>query len=188
MRIHPITGEHKHHTGIDLVKPHQYPIPAFLSGVVRYSGWAQSGSGIGGYGNVVLVEDEWNHINMYTHLDSLNVVRGQMLKRGDIVGRQGSTGQSTGSHLHFEVRSRTSPYWGWKYDVDPSKYLASRRWPVPPDLKAQRVISIVYRGRPVPIDSYLMNATTYVPLRWLAETAGFEVEWREETGGTVYVR
>lgn len=183
-RIHPVYRDRRFHRGVDLVKPHQHPIPAFLAGRVEFVG--QGVSGIGGYGLVVIIRDSRGYIHLYTHLDSIAVQRGQVLRRGDIVGRQGSTGISTGSHLHYEIRERSSPSWGWGADVDPGQYLTQTRHP-PPNTSISRIVTPVYRGRPLPFDAYLINGTTYLPARWFAENMGARVGWGEEQGGTVYV-
>ena len=183
-RIHPIHQDRRFHRGIDLVKTHQHPIPTFLAGRVEYAG--QGAWGFGGYGLVVAVRDKRNYLHTYCHLDSISVQRGQVLQRGDIVGRQGSTGISTGSHLHYEIRARSSPSWGWGTDVNPGEYLTQLRHPLS-NTSISRIVTPVYRGRPLPFDAYLINGTTYVPVRWFAETMGARVGWGEEQGGTVYV-
>lgn len=115
-RIHPITGKkNSFHRGIDLVKGHKSDIHAFIGGEVLYAGTGRAGTGLGGYGNVVLIEDSNGRGNLYAHLDSVSVRAGQKVKKGTIIGKQGSTGNSTGSHLHFEVRKKAEkriPY-GW---------------------------------------------------------------------------
>lgn len=122
-RSDPFTGSRVFHTGIDLVKYHKYPIPAFVGGVVLFAGEGVSGTGFGGYGNVVALRDEKGYVHCYCHLDSVVVRKGQTLSKGDIVGNQGTTGRSTGSHLHYEVRSKDSPFYGYGSHVDPTEYL-----------------------------------------------------------------
>lgn len=130
-RTHPITGKKgSFHTGIDLVKSHRAPIQAFIGGKVIYAGLGRTGTGFGGYGNVVLIEDSNGRGNVYAHLDSVSVKKGQVVKAGDVIGRQGNTGQSTGSHLHFEIRKKVQnriPY-GWIADranncLEPTTYV-----------------------------------------------------------------
>ena len=183
-RIHPVYRDRRFHRGVDLVKTHQSPIPTWTSGrveVARQGAW-----GFGGYGLVVAVLDKRRYLHTYCHLDSIAVQRGQQVQRGDIIGRQGSTGISTGSHLHYEVRARASPNWGWGTDIDPGQYLTQLRRP-PPNTSISRIVTPVYRGRPLPFDAYLINGTTYLPARWFAENMGARVGWGEEQGGTVYV-
>lgn len=129
-RKHPIHGNKSFHTGIDLVKSHKAPIEAFTSGTVLFAGFGKTGSGFGGYGNVVLIKDKNGRGQVYAHLDSVAVKKGQTVKKGQVIGYQGNTGQSTGSHLHFEVRKKaeSSPPYGWIADranncLDPTNYI-----------------------------------------------------------------
>ncbi|MCM3272621.1 peptidoglycan DD-metalloendopeptidase family protein [Paenibacillus elgii] len=122
-RTDPINGSRSFHTGIDLVKYHRYPIPAFVGGVVLFAGEGVAGTGFGGYGNVVALRDDKGYVHCYCHLDSVAVQKGQKLSKGDIVGYQGTTGRSTGSHLHYEVRAEDAPSYGYGSHVDPSEYL-----------------------------------------------------------------
>src|SRR5699024_8606479 len=67
----------------------------------------------GGYGNVVVLLDPKNNLQLYAHLDRVAVRKGNQIRQNQLIGYQGNTGQSTGSHLHFEVRTnvdRTPPY------------------------------------------------------------------------------
>lgn len=118
------------HTGVDLVKSHNAPIFAFMDGVVIFAGMGQTGSGFGGYGNVVALRDKNNCLHVYAHLNSVAVRKGQSVRKGQEVGKQGNTGHSTGSHLHYEIRknSQSSPPYGWIADranncYEPSAYL-----------------------------------------------------------------
>jgi len=103
MRVHPITGKVARHNGIDIPAPHGTAIYATADGIV---GRAQR---LGGYGNYVEIE----HGNMiqtrYGHMSSYIVRPGQQVKKGEIVGYVGSTGRSTGNHLHYEVRIEGAP-------------------------------------------------------------------------------
>lgn len=115
-RTHPIRGGRSFHTGIDLVKSHKAPIKAFTAGEVLYAGTGRSGTGLGGYGVVVFIKDENGRGHLYAHLDSVDVSKGQRVSTGQTIGRQGATGQVTGSHLHYEVRKSTTPSYGWSSD------------------------------------------------------------------------
>src|SRR5690625_6830802 len=89
-----------------------------------------AGSGFGGDGIVVAIKDKSDCLHVYAHLDSVAVKVGQKVSKGQMVGRQGNTGQSTGSHLHYEVRKTSSPQYGWIADrpnncYEPSAYLIS---------------------------------------------------------------
>lgn len=131
-RDHPVYNERRFHTGIDLVKSHKAPIHAFVGGTVLYAGMGKTGSGFGSYGNVVLIKDKNNRGQVYAHLDSVSVKVGQTISKGQVIGTQGNTGVSTGSHLHYEVRKTAQagvPY-GWIADranncLEPTAYLKS---------------------------------------------------------------
>lgn len=104
-RINPVTGVPEHHKGLDFAAPEGTLIKAADDGKVIFAGMGVSGSGYGGYGNVVAIEHaatkEWT---LYGHQSKVMVKVGQQVKKGDIIGQVGSTGQSTGNHLHFEIR------------------------------------------------------------------------------------
>ncbi len=88
-----------YHKAIDIASGGGGPILAADSGVVTASGWDSSG-----YGNRVIVDHGNGSRTLYAHLRVLNVSEGQSVNRGDILGEMGSTGRSTGTHLHFEIR------------------------------------------------------------------------------------
>jgi murein DD-endopeptidase MepM/ murein hydrolase activator NlpD len=98
LRMHPITGKHQHHAGVDFAAAVGTPVRSVLDAEVLYA--APKGS----YGNLVELRHLDGSITRYAHLDSIDVEVGQKLKRGDLLGSVGSTGQSTGPHLHFELR------------------------------------------------------------------------------------
>ncbi|MBT3150376.1 peptidoglycan DD-metalloendopeptidase family protein [Streptomyces sp. CHD11] len=105
-----------YHTGVDFSVPTGTPLKAVGSGTVVSAGWA------GAYGNQVVIQLADGHYAQYAHLSSLSVSAGQSVTGGQQVGLSGSTGNSTGPHLHFEIR--TSPNYG--SDVDPVSYLRSK--------------------------------------------------------------
>jgi len=115
-RSDPFTGERKFHTGVDLVLEHQAPIHSFVGGQVVHAKMGATGSGFGGYGIVVAIKDKYGCLHVYAHLDMAVVTVGQFVDRGKMIGRQGNTGQSTGSHLHYEIRKDSSPQFGWIAD------------------------------------------------------------------------
>lgn len=117
-RKDPINGATAFHTGIDLVKAHRSPIRAFVAGTVTHAKMGVAGTGYGGFGITVAVRDKNGATHMYAHLNDATVNVGDMVKRGDVVGHQGSTGRSTGSHLHYEVRRK-----GYGTHTDPIAYL-----------------------------------------------------------------
>lgn len=96
-RVHPISGEKSLHRGIDLAVAHGTPILAVQDGRVVSAGDA------GSYGLCVVIEDDKGYQSRYAHCSSLNVSAGQEVKRGDVIAAVGSTGNSTGPHLHLEV-------------------------------------------------------------------------------------
>ncbi|MBY0546931.1 MAG: peptidoglycan DD-metalloendopeptidase family protein [Candidatus Obscuribacterales bacterium] len=102
-RRHPIFGVRKFHTGVDLAGPNHSAIKAADSGDVLYSGW------YGGYGKVVIVGHGNGLATLYAHMSKAAVGKGENVKKGDVVGYEGSTGFSTGPHLHFEVRVDGKP-------------------------------------------------------------------------------
>ena len=97
-RVHPITGKYHHHTGIDIPAPGGTPILAAKSGVVLTS---ERGSS---YGNYVVISHGGGQTTLYAHMSSRAVSEGQTVKQGQTIGYVGSTGSSTGNHLHLEVR------------------------------------------------------------------------------------
>ncbi|UPK45809.1 M23 family metallopeptidase [Paenibacillus pabuli] len=129
-RIHPISGGQTFHRGIDLVtEPWNGPIHAFMDGTVRFASEGATGSGFGGYGLTVAVQDHRGYLHCYAHLSRIAVKVGQQVKRGQLLGNQGSTGESTGPHVHYEVRKTSSPSYGYSASengvVDPGIYLQS---------------------------------------------------------------
>jgi murein DD-endopeptidase MepM/ murein hydrolase activator NlpD len=97
-RAHPIRGGWQPHWGVDMAAPAGAPIVATMDGVVGSAGWA------GGYGWRIDLLHEGGVQTRYAHLSSFNVSTGQTVKQGDVIGFVGSTGNSTGPHLHYEVR------------------------------------------------------------------------------------
>lgn len=102
-RIHPLSGTRRFHAGIDLARPAGTAIIAGTDGTVVYAGWAS------GYGLLVTIDHGRGVQTRYGHLSSLAVRAGQRVHRGDILGSVGSTGRSTGPHLHYEVRLNGQP-------------------------------------------------------------------------------
>ena len=96
-RTHPTLGGHRAHSGVDLAAPYGSPVIATADGIVGQADWR------GGYGLFVAVESGGVQTR-YAHMSRLNVVAGQRVRRGDVIGYVGSTGRSTGPHLHYEVR------------------------------------------------------------------------------------
>ncbi|TYU88652.1 peptidoglycan DD-metalloendopeptidase family protein [Listeria monocytogenes] len=102
-RTDPFSGEIKLHKGLDIGMPEGTPTQAIHDGVVTTAGFSS-----GGYGNYVIVEDtEKGYKSLYGHFKKLNVSQGQSVKAGDVVGFVGTTGASTGNHLHLEFYYQT---------------------------------------------------------------------------------
>ena len=110
-RTHPVTRRRDFHTGIDIKANRNDPIKAAGSGHVVYSGW------MGGYGKVLVIEHSNGQSTLYAHCSSLLFGKGANVSSGQLIARIGTTGRSTGPHLHFEVRNGSSP-------VNPIKYLS----------------------------------------------------------------
>jgi murein DD-endopeptidase MepM/ murein hydrolase activator NlpD len=109
-RIHPIFNVRKMHTGIDIDADMGDSIKAAAAGTVVSAGWQ------GGYGKCIVISHGGGLATLYGHGSELLVSAGDTVKRGEVIGKVGSTGYSTGPHLHFEVRVNGAP-------VDPLGYL-----------------------------------------------------------------
>ena len=110
MRTHPVLGGHRRHNGIDLAAPSGTPVYATADGQVAKAEYWSS------YGNYIQIEHGGEMHTRYAHLSNYNVVAGQSVKKGDLIGFVGSTGRSTGPHLHYEVRVAGEA-------VDPTPYM-----------------------------------------------------------------
>jgi murein DD-endopeptidase MepM/ murein hydrolase activator NlpD len=112
-RNSPFTGERTFHSGVDISATPGTPVQATADGVVSYSGWTQHS------GHVVIIEHGCGFSTAYSHNKSNRVKVGQKVKRGDILGYVGSTGRSTGPHVHYEV-------WEKGKRINPNKFLQGR--------------------------------------------------------------
>lgn len=110
MRWHPIHKRRIFHEGMDLRASYKFPVRASREGRVRLAGYN------GGYGKAVILSHADGFQTLYGHLHSIGVRRGQRVEKGQFLGREGSTGGSTGHHLHFEILRYGRP-------VNPLKYL-----------------------------------------------------------------
>jgi murein DD-endopeptidase MepM/ murein hydrolase activator NlpD len=116
-----------YHTGVDYAQPIGTPVYAVQDGTVVNGGWGKS------YGIQILVdqkalnEGKPNRIAggwaIYAHLSKSNVKAGQVIKKGELIGYVGNTGNSTGAHLHYEVRN--SPKWSAGSEVDPMPFIGA---------------------------------------------------------------
>ena len=109
-RIDPFNGEGAFHMGVDISAEVGEPVIAPADGVVTFADF------MGGYGRAVTLEHGNSVVTRYGHLSGFAVVAGQRVRRGDTIGYVGSSGRSTGPHLHYEVRIGDTP-------VNPYKYL-----------------------------------------------------------------
>ena len=97
-RRHPILGISKMHEGLDFTAPRGTPIYASANGTVVHAGVR------GGYGNTVIINHGNGYETLYAHMSKLNTTLESKVKRGQIIGYVGSTGMSSGPHLHYEVK------------------------------------------------------------------------------------
>ncbi|MGG1638244.1 M23 family metallopeptidase [Paenibacillus sp. NRS-1760] len=129
MRMHPILKVNKFHRGVDLVvTPGNGPLHAFVEGTVMYAAMGKPGIGIPAeMGIVVAIKDDKGYLHLYAHLSTAVVKVGQKVAKGQAIGNQGTTGSSTGNHLHYEIRRAATPRHGWTDTeagvVEPTKYL-----------------------------------------------------------------
>lgn len=105
-RVHPISGSQRFHSGTDLGAPMGTPVLAALTGQVVLADF------FGGYGLAIAIEHaQGTQQTLYAHLSEIFVKPGEVVKQGTVIGRVGSTGNSTGPHLHFELRQLTTEGW-----------------------------------------------------------------------------
>jgi len=109
-REHPRSGEENFHSGIDLSSSPGNPVKATADGIVSFSGWS------GGSGNLIVLEHGHGFSTFYAHNRSIPVKVAKKVKRGDIIGYVGSTGYSTGPHVHYEIWKDGKP-------INPVNYL-----------------------------------------------------------------
>ena len=109
-REHPIRHERDYHKGIDIAVSIGSPVYAAEEGIVIYSGWSQ------GYGRLVIIQHRNNKKTYYAHNLRLLVNKGDRIKQGKIIALSGSSGVSTGPHVHFEIRDNNKT-------IDPLRYL-----------------------------------------------------------------
>lgn len=118
-RRDPVYGSTKFHAGLDFAAKTGTPVYATGDGTVEV---AERKSG---YGNCIDISHGYNYLTRYAHLSEILVAPGQEVKRGDLIGKVGSTGKSTGPHLHYEVRFKDEPQNPVNYyfmDVSPEQY------------------------------------------------------------------
>ena len=119
VRRDPVYGTRKFHEGLDFAATTGTPVYATADGVVEVA------ERKGGYGNCIDIAHGYNYLTRYAHLSEILVKQGQNVKRGEMIGKVGSTGKSTGPHLHYEVRFKDEPQNPVNYyflDLTPEEY------------------------------------------------------------------
>lgn len=119
-RIDPVYKTVKFHPGLDFSAPQGTPIYATADGTVQTAGNLGNG-----YGNHIVIQHGYSYSTLYGHMSRIKAKRGQRVKRGEVIGYVGSTGKSTGSHLHYEVfkgRKRLDPIYFFYNDLTPEQY------------------------------------------------------------------
>ncbi len=111
-RIHPIRKTRSQHNGVDFAAPPGTPIYATADGVVEFGGYSSET----GFGNLVILQHNFGFKSYYAHLNKVEVKPREFVHKGQLIGRSGNTGRSTGPHLHYEVRHLHSP-------IDPEKFM-----------------------------------------------------------------
>jgi murein DD-endopeptidase MepM/ murein hydrolase activator NlpD len=148
-RFHPISKRYKAHTGIDYGAPRGTPIMATANGRVTFAGWK------GGYGKLLIVKHANGYQTYYGHCSRLLKKRGQLVEQGQVIARVGSTGISTGPHVHYEVRVNGKP-------INPNKVKKSRGRPLSPELLAK--FKPIVQERLAMVESLLEEKTSLVML------------------------
>ncbi|MDQ7082226.1 MAG: peptidoglycan DD-metalloendopeptidase family protein [Aquificota bacterium] len=112
-RTDPFSGKYEFHEGVDIKAPWGTPVRATAEGKVIFAGWKP------GYGKTVIIRHAFGYTTLYGHLSRIKVRRGRWVRSGDIIGYVGSSGRSTGPHVHYEV-------WRYSRKVNPLKYMYVR--------------------------------------------------------------
>ncbi len=111
-RSDPITGQRRFHDGVDIVAPRRTPVMAPADGTVTFSGWRA------GLGRTIEIRHGYGYTTIFAHNDKLSAKKGDRVKRGDIISLLGSSGRSTGPHLHYEVRLHGKNKNPYKHVID----------------------------------------------------------------------
>jgi murein DD-endopeptidase MepM/ murein hydrolase activator NlpD len=102
-RYHPLFRRRKFHAGVDLAARYGQPVRATANGIVVYAGWKR------GYGRTIIIRHQLGFTTLYGHLSKIRVRIGSYVRKGQVIGYAGSSGYSTGPHLHYEVRYLQRP-------------------------------------------------------------------------------
>jgi murein DD-endopeptidase MepM/ murein hydrolase activator NlpD len=129
MRVSPFTRAADFHKGLDLSAPTGTPVYAAADGVVTFAGRVPLSSSVAWwrFGNVVVITHADRFVTIYGHCDSVAVKRGQLVRQGQVIAAVGSTGWSTNSHLHYEIRNDLQQP-GTYVPVDPRIYILNYQW------------------------------------------------------------
>jgi murein DD-endopeptidase MepM/ murein hydrolase activator NlpD len=125
MRTHPVLGGRRNHNGVDLAQPTGTPVYATADGIVSMAEYYSS------YGNYIQIEHGGELQTRYAHLSGYAVAEGEPVRKGQLIGFVGSTGRSTGPHLHYEVRVAGEA-------VDPRPYMVATDLAVAPSASLGR--------------------------------------------------
>ncbi len=109
-RRHPISKKRRFHKGIDIASWTGAPIHVTADGIVEYAGWSRT------FGYVVVVNHSYGYRTYYAHCSQILVKRKEIVKKGQVIAQVGSTGLSTGPHLHYEIRK-------WNQRLNPIAFL-----------------------------------------------------------------
>jgi murein DD-endopeptidase MepM/ murein hydrolase activator NlpD len=114
VRSDPFNGEGAMHTGIDISAPQGTPVHATADGIILHAGWN------GGYGRCVIIDHGNGYQTWYAHLSRIDAIEGQEIRQGETLGAVGTSGRSTGAHLHYEVRIGSTPVNPYRFMAHPS--------------------------------------------------------------------
>lgn len=157
-RTHPIRGTVIYHSGIDIGVDYGTVVPAADSGTVTYSGWMQ------GYGYFVMIDHGDGIVTCYGHNQELLVEEGEKVSKGQAISLAGSTGDSTGPHLHFEVCQNGEP-------IDPTSFAKRAGWDLTGDTTTNIIIEIGKHIKGAITPNIDVDFTNYfVPSETIAET------------------
>jgi len=176
-RWHPILHKYRPHLGVDWAIRRGAPIYAVDDGKVIYSGW------IRGYGKSIKIRHKGGFVSLYAHQSRLKVKRGKYVKRGEIIGAVGSTGRSTGPHIHFGLYLKGRA-------VNPLKYIGKS--------KTSSYITKVIKAKKKRVEKYSRVYTKRVPikgakrlkmklLRLLDEPKTKAYKWRDISNNFIYI-
>jgi Peptidase family M23 len=174
---HPIKGyvPAGHHDGYDFAVGTGSPIRAAMSGTVTFAGWR------GGYGKTVILAHEGGYATLYGHASELQVAEGQRVTQGDVIALVGSTGISTGPHLHYELRKNGVAIDPGTFINDPAPRIdASIERPLSPEVAVKREAEPTPRPVAVPVQQLAPAPAMQLPQRGLP---ALEIEAHAEMPG-----